>query len=74
MSRERDVFAFCCQRCRREVEVAVCSVGEHLTCPHCEARFPFAWPGPTDDPPDDLRAQQCWVERELDSEQTEVLS
>lgn len=48
--------------------------GEHLTCPHCEARFPFAWPGPTDDPPDDLRAQQRWVERELASEQTEVLS
>lgn len=69
MSRERDVFAFCCEHCRHEVEVAVCSVGETLACPRCRSRFAYSWPGPTDDAPDTLRSDRRWIERELPPEQ-----
>jgi len=69
MSRLRDAFSFRCDACHHEVEVAVCSVGEHLTCPHCCAQFPFAWPGPTADPFDDITAARRWMERELPPEQ-----
>lgn len=67
--RLRDAYSFRCDACHHDVEVPCHVAAETLTCPHCEVRFPFAWPGPIDDPPDDLRMERRWRERELRPEQ-----